>query len=73
MSASNTARAKLFCHMPLRVRSMGSPFGGCDRESGQVAEGLGKRQYLRRNGSSSKSHLLPRSGVPEKGAQEFAD
>ena len=27
MSASNTARAKLFCQVPLWVRSMGSPLG----------------------------------------------
>lgn len=41
MSASNTARAKLFCQVPLWVRSLESPFGSWGRESGQVAVGQG--------------------------------
>lgn len=42
MSASNTARAKLFCQVPLQVRSLKSPFGNWGRKSKQVAVGHGK-------------------------------
>lgn len=42
MSASNTARAKLFCQVPLQVRSLESPLGSWGGETGQVAFGHGK-------------------------------
>lgn len=65
MSASNTARAKLFCQVPLQVKTRGSRFGGL-RECGQVAVDLGKRQYLRRNRLSRESNPFPMSVIPGK-------
>lgn len=54
MSASNTARAKLFCQVPLQVSSLESPLGSWGRERGQVAFGHGKEWYLKRNRSFSQ-------------------
>lgn len=75
MSASNTARAKLFCQVPLQVRSLKSPFGNWGRESKQVAVGHGKDVFKKEidHTASRTPFPDPVSGGPEKEAQEFKD